>query len=351
MTAFSIAVPDAVLDDLRGRLRATRWPDAVVEDWSQGMAPAALREFIDYWAERFDWRATERRLNAVEQQLVDGIHVLRAGTPGATPLLLIHGWPDSILRFERALPLLADRFDIVVPSIPGYGFSARPTGPSGPDLVADRFAGVMTTLGFDRFGVHGADIGAHIADQLAVRHGDRLIGVHFGNIVMSRLATIAPEDRTDDDRAWAAAAAAWDAPEGGYMHLQRTKPQTLAVSLSDSPAGLAAWFLEKFASWTQDPLPDEDLAANLTIYWATETAGSSARYYYDAVRADLRLDPVTVPTGVTQFPHELIRAPRSSAERFYPIVHWTDAPLGGHFGPWEQPEFWARDLTAFFDAL
>ena len=279
MTAFTIDIPQAELDDLRARLRATRWPDAVVDDWSQGTAPSALRRLVEYWADEYDWRAAEARLNAFEQVKIDGVHALRAGTPGATPLLLIHGWPDGFVRFERAIPYLAGRFDLVIPSIPGFGFSDRPDIGLGPAGVARAFADLMTALGIERFGVHGADIGSQIAEQLTLQHPERVIGLHLGDVPLRRLRALTAEQLDDDERAWTVAAQQWDIAEGAYGHQQRTKPQTLAAALNDSPAGLASWMLEKFESWTDDSasLTLDDLCTNFTIYWVTQTAGSRVK--------------------------------------------------------------------------
>lgn len=350
-----IDVPQAELDELRRRLVATRWADAVTDDWSQGTPPGALKHLVDYWATEFDWRSVERRLNERRHVKIDGIHAVVAGTPGATPLLLVHGWPDSFIRFERALPLLADRFEIVVPSIPGYGFSDRPTEVWGTARIADQFAGLMTALGHERFGLHGADIGSQIADQLAVRHPERLTGLHLGDVPFRRMRALDPADLTDDERDWAARAAEWEIAEAGYTHVQRTKPQTLAASLNDSPAGLAAWILEKFQSWSDEDAFTaytlEELATNLTIYWVTQTAGSSVRYYRDSRHTPLSDGYVATPTAFAQFPADLLPAPRASAERFYNVRRFTRMPRGGHFGPWEQPEAWAADVRAFFDEL
>lgn len=362
---YEIAVPQAELDDLRARLHATRWPDAVVADASRGTAPGDLRRLVAHWADTFDWRAAERRLNAFAHVRVevDGpgtrIHALRAGTPGATPLLLLHGWPDGFVRFEHALPLLAARFDIVVPSIPGYGFSDRPTTALGPAVIADRMVALMGALGFDRFGVHGADIGTHIADQLASRHPEHVTALHLGDIPFRRMRTIDPADLDDDERAWMAAADSWDATEGAYAHLQRTKPQTIAAALDDSPAGFASWVLEKLTSWSDgDEHPDvfdrlalDDVCTLLTIYWVTQTAGSAAGYYFDARATELSANDVVVPTGVAQFPADILHAPRRSAERWFRVARFTDMPRGGHFGPWEQPREWAAELIAFFDQI
>jgi microsomal epoxide hydrolase len=352
VTPFTIEVPDAELADLRSRLRSTRSPDAVVSDWSQGIPPEALRRVLDYWSGDFDWRGVERRLNELEHVMVDGIHAVRAGTPGATPMLLIHGWPDGFIRFLPALELIADRFEIVVPSIPGYGFSEHPSEPLGPTGVADRFAAMMSALGHERFAVHGGDIGTQIADQLGLRHPERITALHLGDVPLRRMRGIPPTERTPAEQAWNIDGAAWELAEGAYSHLQRTKPQTLAVALNDSPAGLAAWILEKFEAWSDrglDAFSLESLATNLTIYWVTQSAGSAARYYYDNTVTPTGVH--TTPTGFALFPADICPAPRESASRWFPVERWTELPRGGHFGPWEEPELWAAELRAFADQV
>jgi len=351
---FVIDIVQSEIDDLRARLRATRWPDAAADDWSQGIPLTALQPFVDYWANDYDWRAAERRLNALTHVRSQGVHAVTAGTPGATPLLLVHGWPDSFLRFERALPLLHERFDTVVPSIPGYGFSDRPSEVWGTARIADQFAQLMAALGHERFGVHGADIGSQIVDQLALRHPDRLIGLHLGDVPFRRMRALEPAERTADEREWADRAAEWEISEAGYTHVQRTKPQTLSVPLNDSPAGLAAWILEKFQSWSERGLAGftfDELATNLTLYWVTQTAGSSVRYYRDSRHTPLNDGYVATPTALAQFPADLLPAPRHSAERFYNVQRFTAMPRGGHFGPWEEPELFSADVIAFFDQL
>jgi pimeloyl-ACP methyl ester carboxylesterase len=353
---FVIDVPQAELDELRRRIRATRWPDHVADDGVRGTQPSALRRLLDYWAGEFDWRAVEARINGYEHIRVDvgggRIHAMLAGDPAAPPLLLLHGWPDSFLRFERMIPLLADRFRLVIPSIPGYGFSDRPTAPGmGPDQIADRMALLMTELGHPRFGVHGGDIGSGIANHLAARHADRVTGVHFTSNPSAPLFALALSDPMPEEAAWAAEFSRWNAEEGAYAQLQRTKPQTLAASLSDSPAGLASWFLEKYQAWVDgdaiEALGLELLATNATLYWVTGTAGSSVRYYYDA-RLTPPPDRVDVRAGFAIFPRDIAPAPRSIAERSYRVERWAEPARGGHFAAWEQPELLADELREFF---
>lgn len=363
VTPFTIDIPQADLDDLGERIARTRHPPRVEHGWERGTSSDALATLLAHWAGPYDWRAAEARLNRLEQVTVDvgglSIHAVRAGTPGATPLLLIHGWPDGIIRFEGALPLLAERFELVVPSLPGFGWSDIPAEPAGPARVGDLLAHLMTELGHERFGVHGGDIGSTIGEQLSLRHPDRVIGLHLGDIPLHRPRGLAAGDRTTAEDEWLARLAAWDAPGGGsaYARLQRSRPQTLAVSLEDSPAGLAAWFLEKFHEWT-DPAGDvfsafsiDDLCTNLTVYWTTRTAGSSADYYYDNAHSTLGTDRVSVPTAFAQFPNDILPGPRESVERWFEVVRWTEFPRGGHFGPWQYPEPWAADVVAFFDGI
>lgn len=360
---FTIAVPQADLDDLRDRLTRTRRTPREVHDWSRGTQTDALDALLAHWAGPFltddatGWRAVERRWNAYDQALVDvdglRLHTVRAGTPGATPLLLLHGWPDGFWRFEPALPLLADRFDLVVPSLPGFGFSDRPSQPTGPAVTGDLLVGLMRRLGFERFGLHGGDIGSTIGEQLALRHPDAVLGLHLGDAPLHRPRALSPDERTDEDRDWMARLARWDADEAAYSRLQRTKPQTLAVSLDDSPAGLAAWILEKFHGWSErlDAFSPDDLATTLTVYWVTRTAGSSAHYYYDNAHSELGRGFVAAPTAFAQFPFDILPAPRASVERWFDVRRFTRFERGGHFGPWEQPEPWAADVRAFFDEL
>ena len=368
VTPFTIDVPQHELDELRRRLAATRWPPPMTEpmadDWSLGTPPGALRRLVEHWGGAFDWRAAEARLNAIEQVMVPvangagtRVHALRAGTPGATPLLLIHGWPDSFLRFEKALPLLASRFDIVLPSIPGYGFSDIPAGDFGPTAVADCLAALMRELGLERFVVHGADIGSSIGQQLALRHPERVSALHLGDVPLRMMRLMDSADLDDAERALTEKLQAWDAAEGAYSHLQRTKPQTLAASLNDSPAGLASWVLEKFRAWSDcggdvfSRFTPDELATNLTIYWVTATAGSAARYYHSTTVDTLDNSMLTVPTGAALFPRDILVVPRKTAERWFNVRRWTEMPAGGHFGPWEEPEAWSAELIAFADQL
>lgn len=357
---FAIDIPDAELDELRRRLRDTRWPDDLGDDWARGTKPSTLRTFVDYWADDFDWRAVEARLNGYEHVRVEvetpvgptRIHAMLAGDPAAPPLLLLHGWPDSFLRFEPLIALLGERFRLIMPSIPGYGFSDRPRMPAGPIYAADTVAQLMTELGHPVFDVHGGDIGGSIADHLAARHPDRVARVHLTTIPTMRLGLLDAAERTAEEVAYSDWYTQWGNLEGAYALEMRTKPQTIGAALSDSPAGLGSWFLEKYHAWADgdDPLEIfglEVLATNATLYWVTGTAASAARYYRET-RVDGPAGAVTAPVAVAVFPADIAVPPRVFAERYYDIRRWTVMPRGGHFPAWEVPELLADDLIAFF---
>ncbi len=376
ITPFRIDVPEAVLDDLRDRLARTRWPaGAPGEPWGYGTDLAVLRELCEHWRTGFDWRAAEATLNAFPQftttidgQLVHFLHV-RSPHPQARPLLLTHGWPGSVWEFTKVIgPLVdpvayggsaEDAFHVVAPSLPGYGFSG-PTGDIGwdPERIAQCWAALMARLGYARYGAQGGDWGAIITANLGRVDAEHLTGIHLNMVVAAPadpanpMAGVLPEEVEG-----IAAMAHFREHETGYQQIQGTKPQTLAYGLTDSPAGLAGWILEKFRTWSDcdgDVLgyfgPD-DLLANITIYWVTGTIGSSCRLYCEARRSG-RFGPaqgrVEVPTGCAIFPKELYRAPRVWADAAYDVQHWSRFERGGHFAAMEQPEALVGDVRAFF---
>lgn len=362
---WRIAVEPLVLDDLRDRLRGTRWPDELEGGgWSRGTDRAWLEGFVADWAE-FDWPAYEARLNELDHRRVvvdgTGVHVVCrfSRSPSAMPLVLLHGWPSSFLQLLPVLPLLADPddgsgFHAVALSLPGYGFSDRPTRP-GTDVahIADLVVGVLAELGFPRFLVRASDLGAGVAGQLALRHPERLIGLHLSGT--NPFLPSVPDDLSPAEAEFVAAAQQWNRTEMAYALLHSTKPQTLAYGLTDSPVGLAAWVMEKFHTWT-DGDPDEvyardDLLANLTVYWATGTIGSSVRLYHETAHSTAAYGRVEVPTGMAMSGADMFPTPREWAERSYRVVHWTDLPRGGHFLEWEVPELIAGDLHAFARSL
>lgn len=342
------------IDDLRRRIAATRWPGDVGDDWSRGTRPSALRRVLDAWAE-FDWSRVERRLRD-EQHLLVGdpgrrVHLWRSGTPGAPAIVLIHGWPDSFVRFRGVAEHLAD-LDVIVPSIPGFGFS-DPAGrdEGGPRWNAERLLAALEEIGVRSFAVHGGDLGTAIADQIATLAPERVTALHLSDVPLWH--TIDDDDDLSvEEKEWADAAAAWEAAEGAYAAEQRTKPQTLAAALTDSPAGLASWYLEKFQAWGEgdvfERIPLELILENLSLHWFTRTAGSAARVYFDRRRFP-PTGRVSVPTAFGLFPHDLDHGVESFARRWYPTVRFTRFPSGGHFGAMEHPAMLAADLRALLE--
>jgi pimeloyl-ACP methyl ester carboxylesterase len=377
VTPFRVAVDQATLDDLRARLSRTRWPDEVRDaGWDYGASLAYMKELCAYWAEGFDWRARERAINGFAHFRAEveglGIHFIheRGRGPAPIPLVVTHGWPSSFTEMLDLIPLLtdpgrhgadpADSFDVVVPSVPGFGFSDRP-GERG--MTRSRVAGLwvrlMERLGYPRFAAHANDIGAVIHAFIALDQPDRLLALHTMMPGFPR-----PQPGSADpplstaEQAFLDVQRRWEQEEGGYNRIQESRPQTLAYGLNDSPAGLAAWIVEKWRAWT-DPTGDlgrhftkDALLTNLTVYWVTETGGSSARSYYERARDPRHVAPderIRVPTGVALSTEAVQRAPREWVERRYTDVRrWTELPRGGHFLALEDPESLARDLRAFF---
>ncbi len=354
ITRLDSRTSPAEIDDLRRRIAATRWPDDVGDDWSRGTRPSALRRVLDAWAE-FDWCGVEQRLRR-EQHLLVGepgrrVHLWRSGTPGARAIVLIHGWPDSFVRFRGVAEHLTD-LDVVVPSIPGFGFSDPPgRDEGGPRWNAERLLGALDEVGVRSFAVHGGDLGTAIADQIAVLAPDRVTGVHLTDVPLWHAR--AAHDLSVEEREWVDAADAWETAEGAYAAEQRTKPQTLAAALTDSPAGLASWYLEKFQAWGDgdvfERLPLDLLLENLSLHWFTRTAGSAARVYFDRRRFP-PTGRVSVPTAFGLFPHDIDHGVESFARRSYPTVRFTRFPSGGHFGSMEHPALLAADLRALTES-
>jgi pimeloyl-ACP methyl ester carboxylesterase len=378
ITPFRIEVPEADLDDLRQRLRRTRWPDPeTVDDWSQGVPLRYLQRLCGYWADTYDWRVTEARLNAWPQLTVEvdglGIHVLdaRSPHPGALPLVLTHGWPGSVVEFLDVLgPLTdppahggdaADAFHVLCPSLPGYGFSDKPTSAGwGVERIADAWAELMARLGHERYGAAGSDWGTTISTLLAHRDRDHVAGIH----VVPPLA--APDPATFGDLTPAERAALADLErsgreESGYSEQQATRPQTLGYGLVDSPAGLCAWIVEKFRAWTdnggdpEDALTRDQMLDDVMLHWLPGTGASSARLYWESIRlvsgwfTRATTDTVEVPTGCSIFPREVPRASRRWAERRYTdIRHWHELDRGGHFPALEQPALFVDEIRSFF---
>ena len=375
---FRIEVPDAVLRDLRERIARTRWPDEISgSGWDYGTNLAYLRELLDYWRDRFDWRAQERKLNDLSQFRadVDGLDLhfvhARGGGPDPMPLLMLHGWPSTFYEMTKVLPMLADpaahgggpgdSFDVVVPSLPGCGFSERPREPGmHKTRMAELFSKLMTdVLGYERFAARGGDVGAGVVSLLALDHPERVIGIHVSDVYRPYLG---PGARyfTDAERTFFDEERTWMEREGAYDHLQATKPQTLGYGLNDSPAGLAAWIVEKYRSWSdcggdvERRFTKDEILTQLTIYWVTETINSANRLYFERDRSPRRLesgDRVNVPTAAAIFPGDIDRPPREWGERVYDVRRWTEMPRGGHFAALEEPGLLARDIREFFRPL
>ena len=372
---FTPRTHPAVLQDLRARLLATRWPSSPQDaGWSLGTDIADLRDLVDYWATEFDWPAQEAVLNRLPRfrVAVDGlnVHVVHAraaeSTAPALPLILTHGWPDSFWRYTKVIPLLtdpgahgadpADAFDVVVPDVPGFGYSDIPDGPALSSIgVAAVWAELMGVLGYRRFGAAGGDIGSHVSRYLALDHPDRVIAVHRTDAGLP-WPGIDRAQLSQQERDWLDGAAAWGATEGAYAAIHRTKPQTAAVGLTDSPAGLAAWIVEKMRSWSDSDgdiersFTKDEILTNVTIYWLTGTIASSMRMYNaNAAIAPAQLARrVDVPSGFSIFARDIVRPPREWLERTTNAVRITEPARGGHFAAFEQPELYAQELREFF---
>jgi pimeloyl-ACP methyl ester carboxylesterase len=377
---FAVAVEEEVLTDLRARIRDTRWPDpAPGAPWEQGADLAYLRELLAYWAEGFDWRARERELNRFDHFRVelDGVRIHfvheRARRGDGIPLILTHGWPSSFVELLPLAPLLTEpeahgidgpAFDVVIPSLPGYGFSERPprTGVT-TRYVAGLWHRLMRGLGYWRYGAEGGDFGAGVATFMALDDPGTMLGLHLHNLEYPPYTGPASRPLSDAEREYVAQVERWDATERGYSAIQSTRPQTVGYGLNDSPAGLAAWLLEKWRSWTDssgDPgahLSRDFLLTTVTLYWVTQSITSSMRDYFDNRWFAVPLGPddfVDVPTGFAVFANHFVpegAPPREYVERLYDVRQWTPMPRGGHFAPVEEPELVARDIATLFAGL
>lgn len=376
---FNIAIPDADLEDLARRLSQTRLPEQLDSaDWGYGTERDYLAELLDYWTEEFDWRAQEAQLNEFDQftteidDLVTHFIHQRSSNSAAMPLLIVHGWPGSVSEFSKIIgPLTeptdygfdaSDAFHVIAPSLPGFGFSGIPTQPGySPEKMAHVFAELMSRLGYEKYAIAGGDWGAIINRHMANTFPERLIALHSNMILASPPHDAAQESivtdfekRLREDRRQAMQ------NEFAYQQIQSTKPQSLGYGLNDSPAGLAAWIVEKFHGWTDlsqsatgdlnERLSKDELLTNISIYWHTQTITSSMRIYYenrDAPRLK-EMERISVPTGAAVFPADIYITPKAWAEASYDIRHWTNMPQGGHFAAMEEPELYLQDLQTFF---
>lgn len=375
---FSIRVEDEILSDLQARIRRARLPEASPGGaWEQGADLEYLRQLLAYWADEFDWRAQERKLNAFHhfRAEIDGlqIHFIheRARRGRGIPLILTHGWPSAFVELLPLVPLLTDPeahgiegpgFDLVIPSLPGYGFSTRPARANYRDVAA-LWHRLMRGLGYQRYGAGGGDFGAGVATLMALDDPESMIGLHLSNLEPDPYTGEGSRPFTEAERAYLKQRERWDRGERGYSAIQSTKPQTLAYGLTDSPAGLAAWILEKWRSWTDSGgdldgrFPRDFLLTLVTLYWVTGTITTSMRDYFDNRWFGVTIGPddfVRVPTAVANFANQFVfegDPPREWAERLYNLRRWTPIPSGGHFAPIEEPERLSRDIVAFFAEL
>lgn len=386
---FQVHVPEATLADLRQRVLATRWPDKeTVNDQSQGVQLAKIKDLVHYWGTGYDWRKVESKLNSLPMFVttIDGIDVqfihVKSKNPNALPLLITHGWPGSVLEIVKAIGPLTDptayggsaddAFDVVIPSMPGYGFSSRPeTTGWGPDRIGIAWDVLMKRLGYKRYVSQGGDWGSVVADAMARQAPAGLLGIHVNMppTVPPDLAKAmnagapAPAGLAPDEKAAYDALNTFFKKNAGYGAMMVTRPQTVGYGLTDSPAGLAAWMYDKFAQWTfsgGDPeksLTKDEMLDDITLYWVTNTAISSARLYWENNNnnfnaADQKTSEIALPVAVTVFPGEIYRAPRSWTERAYRnLTYFHEVNKGGHFAAWEQPQLFAEELRAAFKPL
>ena len=365
ITPFQIDVPQAALDDLRRRLADTRWPAEVRGvGWARGVPVDYLRELAEYWRTGYDWRVHEKQLNDLPQFTteIDGqnIHFLhvRSAEPDALPLLLLHGWPGSVVEFLKVIALLPD-FHLVIPSMPGYGFSGPTTEPGwNSRRIAAAYAELMARLGYDRYGTQGGDMGAFVGPDLGRVDPEHVVGIHVNaaSVGFIPFGEVDPEGFTELERSRLERIAEFLSEGNGYFQIQATRPHTLAFGLNDSPAGLLAWIIDKFKDWmhpdsglTESMMNRDHILTNVMLYWLTGTAGSAAQLYYENTHGTEWPAPSGVPTGVAVFANDI--SIRRFGEQSNNIVRWTDFDTGGHFAAMEVPELLAQDVREFFRGL
>ncbi len=375
--SFTIAVEDSVLEDLQQRLADTRWPDEIPNTgWDYGSNLAYLKELVEHWRTKFDWRSQETKLNSFShfKSDVDGldIHFIheKGKGPNPIPLVITHGWPSCFFEMTKIIPLLVDpashggdaddSFDVVAPSLPGFGFSdhAQDRGME-VQRVAGMWNKLMTeNLGYPKFAAQGGDIGSGVTARLGFAHSDTMFGIHLTSITRPT-PYLGPGSRpvTDAEQALITQRDKWFADEGGYNHIQGTKPQTLAYGLNDSPVGLAAWIVEKYRTWSdcggdvEKSYTKDELLTIVTIYWVTQTISSSTRMYFENQKNLWTMEKdqkVPAPAGIAMFPQEISKPPREWGERSYDVRRWTEMTSGGHFAALEEPQLLAEEVRAFF---
>jgi pimeloyl-ACP methyl ester carboxylesterase len=379
---FKITIEEAILDDLKARISNTRWTYEIENSkWEYGTNKTYLKELCDYWQNTFDWKEQEKYLNSFDhfKTTIDGVglHFIHQKGEGkkSVPILLTHGWPDSFVRFLKISPLLtkADEndfsFDVIIPSIPGHGFSDIPTEPGmNVKRIAKLFTKLMTEeLGYKKFMAHGGDLGTGISEQIGLYHAASLLGIHLTDIPYHHILTMSPDKLEKSEKKYLDAINKWQMTEGAYNMIQSTKPQTLAYGLNDSPVGLAGWIIEKFHNWSdchgniESCFTKDELLTNVTIYWVTQTINSSFRHYNEAMKDMIQTmynpiaklnpfdktgDKVEVATAVAESQIDLL-PPRDFANKYFNIQQWIKMPEGGHFAAMEQPKLLADDLRKF----
>ena len=370
---FKVTVPQEVLNDLKVRLERTRWPDEISgSGWAYGANLSYIKSLIEYWHDTFNWRKIEDEINAYPnfRAEIEGINIhymhIKGKGKRPVPLIITHGWPGSFLEMMKLIPLLTENsgfsFDLVIPSIPGFGFSDKVNQPGcNSAFVADLWHKLMTGLGYERYGAQGGDIGSGVSSWLALRYPEHVTGLHLNYIAGSYKPYIPEgEQLTPDVYAFQKTGSIWTDKEGAYAHMHATKPLTAAYGLNDSPAGLCAWIVEKFNGWSDNKgniehiFTKDELLANVTLYWVTQTIHSSMRIYNENSQKPLAFgkhDFVKVPVGFASFPKELPTPPRAYIEKGFNIQRWTAMPEGGHFAAVEQPQLLAKDIIDFFSGI
>ena len=375
---FQIQIADKKLEELSSRLSKTRWPDQLKDsDWERGMKKDYLQYLVDYWQNGYDWRSQEKELNCYSQfkSKIGGIDIHFIWEKGKgknpTPIILTHGWPDSFLRYKKIINKLTDparfggdpndSFDVIIPSLPGFGFSDKPEHNGNNNAhVAELWIKLMTEkLGYTKFAAAGGDIGSGVTRYMALNHPNLLIGIHLTDVGIIRDLLMAPDESklSTAEITYKKTAQQWMAQEAGYISIQSTKPQTLSYGLSDSPVGTAAWILEKFRSWSdcngqlENSYSKDELLTNVMIYWLTNTLSSSVNMYYENAHSLPAMGKIEVPTGIALFAQDILLPPKEWTIKNLNIVQWTEMPRGGHFTAMEEPDLFVEDICKFYRQL
>lgn len=364
---FKVNIPQSEIDDLKRRIKETRWLNEVnSSDWEFGTSLSYLKELSTYWEQEFDWRKIENEINSfpnyttkIDNHKIHFLHI-KSKQKNAIPLLITHGWPGSFIEMLKIIPHLINNFDIIIPSIVGFGFSENYLNDSVDyGFVAELWHKLMIKLGFQKYGMQGGDLGAGISIRLAQNHPENIIGLHL-NYISDSYQPYLTEDIGEEIKEYKEYLENWNKREGAYGDIQSTKPLSLAYGLNDSPIGLCAWIIEKFNSWSDNKgniencFSKDELLANVSLYWFTKTIYSSMKIYHGISQNPLVFTKdafIATPVGFAKFPKEIPVPPRKYIEKGFNIVHWTEMPKGGHFGAMEQPELLALDLISFFKKI